>query len=86
MALTHICFCKLGVRANNSDVPAIDGESMVSSGITPSASNQQSSASPSDGSGPFARVATDTAIYYDTNFTAHCADLGLQRIVEVPGS
>lgn len=59
MALTHIAFCQVGFNNRGVSVPAIDGESVISAAITPSASNQQSAASAS----PFVRVSTDTAIY-----------------------
>ena len=59
MALTHIAFCQVGFTKNGCSVPAPDGETAVSEGITPSGSNQQSAAADK----PMARVATDTAVY-----------------------
>jgi hypothetical protein len=59
MPLTHIAFCQVGVASRGGAVPVPDGESVVSSAITPSGSNQQSAASQL----PFVRIATDTAIY-----------------------
>lgn len=59
MAITHIEFCKVGFISNQTSVPVVDGESIVSETITPSGSNQQSSAAVKG----YVRVYTDTAVY-----------------------
>lgn len=59
MALTHFAFCTVGISRNGMSVPMAVGDSVVSQGITPSASNQQTSASTL----PNVRISTDTAVY-----------------------
>ena len=59
MALTHLAFCNLGSVVNAASLPITLSGSVVSEAITPTASNQQSSASTRG----FVRVATDTAVY-----------------------
>lgn len=59
MALTQITFCKVGFLVFGAALPMTDGESAVTESVTPSGSNQQSSAS----TRPHVRIATDTAVY-----------------------
>lgn len=59
MALTHLAFCDIGFVKDGTGIPVPDGDSAVSQALTPSGTNQQSSAATK----PFVRVATDTTIY-----------------------
>lgn len=63
MALTQIAFCKVGANGNMGDsIPSVvDGEQVVES-ITPGASHTATTIVSTFGL-PFARIATDTAVY-----------------------
>lgn len=65
MALTHFAFGVLARGPGGEDLDALRFESIVSQGLVPSASNQQTTATaPTTGGGrTYCQVATDTAVY-----------------------
>ena len=59
MALTQLAFCRVGSIADGVALPVTNPTGVASEAITPSGSNQQSSAATRG----FVRISTDTAIY-----------------------
>jgi len=64
MALTHFAFSRGGYLGAGGIMPALDFDDIVSEGIAPSGSNQQTTAeAPNVGQRPLCLVSTDTAVY-----------------------
>lgn len=64
MAVTQFAFVQVGVGFESSNIPVPVASSVTSEHKTPSASNQQTTATvPAGLANPMCRVSTDTAVY-----------------------